>query len=188
MKVSESIDDLDLVDSRTLSLLCPFVLELKTILSGSSGNSKTGQNIGPKHITPIAALSGDPALQLEVITIINVFLSRYKLFAKFLMQLQLEASFIQTQPTTVRQTLEFVTERLTALCTTHLQETVVLSEMQALEIEVQDKVQCEAKHLNLSLNFSERVASLKVCLYFSLSQFLILIFAAKLRILDINCF
>jgi hypothetical protein len=65
-KEANSIDELELVDSRSLALVCPFILELRTILSGNSGNSKTGQNIGPKHITPIAAFSGDPVLQLEV--------------------------------------------------------------------------------------------------------------------------
>jgi len=78
----------------------------------------------------------------------------------------LEASFIQTQPTNVRQTIEFVTERMTSLCTTHLQETVIASEMQALDIEVQDKVQCEAKNLNASLSFSETVTSLKVLVHY----------------------
>lgn len=77
-------------------------------------------------------------------------------------QLHLEASFIQTQPTNVRQTIEFVTERMASLCTTHLQETVIVSEMQALDIEVHDKVQIEAKNLSASLSISETVASLKV--------------------------
>jgi len=82
------------------------------------------------------------------------------------LQLQLEASFVQTQATTVRQTIEFITERMTSLCTTHLQETVITSEMQRLDSDVQEKVQSEAKNLDPSLSFTETVGSLKVKLLF----------------------
>ncbi|XP_059484004.1 codanin-1 [Neocloeon triangulifer] len=136
---SNSLDTIDMMDSRSITLIFPFVLELRSILAGNPGNVRSGQAVGPKHIKPVAAITVDPVLHLE---------------------LQLEASFVQTQPSSVRQTLEFVTERLYALCIDHLQDDTVKSALHDLESKVQEKVRTEADSLDPQLDFSQLKSAL----------------------------
>ncbi|XP_065345824.1 codanin-1 isoform X1 [Cloeon dipterum] len=140
LKAPKNPDYLDMLDSKSVSLVCPFVSELRSLLAGTAENVKGSLSIGSKHITPIAAESVNPALQLE---------------------LQLEESFIQTQPSSVRQTLTFVTERLTSLNSDFLETDIINPTMLELDAQVQAKVRSEANCLDPNLEFGEKIASLK---------------------------
>ncbi|KAF4525441.1 hypothetical protein B566_EDAN004184 [Ephemera danica] len=133
-----SLDYLELVDSQALLSLCPFLAELRTRLS-AGGVTTARPCPGPRHITPVTTL--DPPQKLE---------------------LQLEASFLQTQPSHVRRTLDFVSERVSYSCTKHLLSGILAQQAHSLREEVQRVVKTEVlKHHQLRKDFAKFVAAVK---------------------------
>nr|CAH7739000.1 unnamed protein product [Callosobruchus chinensis] len=106
------IDDINIVDQDILYAFCPYLDEIKKLLTSTSSKS----NVTIKHITPVTAVRSFEQVNKK----------------KF--EQQLEESFLNTQPISMRKTIEFVSERIASACIKHICSEVVPSyKRQALE-------------------------------------------------------
>ncbi|XP_018323573.1 codanin-1 [Agrilus planipennis] len=92
----DSFDSLDVVDQNILHICCPYLDEIKKILSSSSNALNSNSRV--KHITPVTAVSSSSELMKKKV------------------QYQLEEAFFNGQPASVRKTVEFVSERVASAC------------------------------------------------------------------------
>ncbi|XP_046383460.1 codanin-1 [Ischnura elegans] len=96
-------DDLDLIDEFAVYTICPFLSELRMVMSDSSGGrSGSGTNI-VRHITPVS--TSDKVLAVS---------------SSKLLELHLEESFFSNQPASMRRTVDFVSERVASTCVRHI--------------------------------------------------------------------
>ncbi|KAL1502555.1 hypothetical protein ABEB36_007680 [Hypothenemus hampei] len=96
--VKHYMDSMAIVDQNILYLYCPFLQEIKKLLSDTScGNKMTA-----KYITPLTAVETNS----ETI--------RKKL------KEELEEAFLGGQPSSVRKTIEFISERLASITVKHI--------------------------------------------------------------------
>ncbi|KAF2904562.1 hypothetical protein ILUMI_01609 [Ignelater luminosus] len=91
------LDELDLVDQNALYICCPYLQDIKKILSDSI-NTLNNPNVTIKHITPLTAVESPTDLSNRRI------------------QLQLEEAFFNGQPVSIRKTVEFISERVASSC------------------------------------------------------------------------
>ncbi|KAK0167111.1 hypothetical protein PV327_004553 [Microctonus hyperodae] len=101
------IDELNIIDDRALYVCCPFLKEIKLLLT--SGNSNLNSNNANRHITPVSsklsqALSATRTISLE---------------------LQLEDAFFHGHPRSVRRTVDFVVERIVSSCVKFICRTII---------------------------------------------------------------
>lgn len=100
--VALCIDELDLVEWDSLQAICPFVENLKGLLMSDTNHLNI---VAPhRHITPVHLA----AEQLGTST------SHKQL------ELKLEENFFEGQPRSVRQTIEFVAERIASSCVKYI--------------------------------------------------------------------
>ncbi|VEN48881.1 unnamed protein product [Callosobruchus maculatus] len=97
------IDDINIVDQDILYAFCPYLDEIKKLLTSTSSKS----SVTIKHITPVTAVRSFEQVNKK----------------KF--EQQLEESFLNTQPVSMRKTIEFVSERIASACIKHICSEVV---------------------------------------------------------------
>ncbi|XP_071441752.1 codanin-1 [Hetaerina americana] len=96
-------DDLDLIDESAVYAICPFLSEIRMMMTDSTcGRSGSGTNI-VRHITPVSASDRLPAVS-----------------STRLLELKLEENFFSNQPASVRRTVDFVSERVASTCVRHI--------------------------------------------------------------------
>ncbi|KAJ8982233.1 hypothetical protein NQ317_013535 [Molorchus minor] len=100
---NKTLDDLDIVDQNVLYICCPYLEEIKRLLSSNVLNG----NVTVKHITPVTAVQSSDQM------------------AKKRLEQQLEEAFFNGQPISVRKTIEFVSERVASTCVKHICNTIV---------------------------------------------------------------
>ncbi|XP_008102326.1 codanin-1 isoform X2 [Anolis carolinensis] len=123
----QALDSVPLVDQQLLYTCCPYLGELKKLLSsfvlGSGG--KNGGYI--RKITPTAAEAFAPKTSI----------TRQKL------QAELEQAFFHNQSPSLRRTVEFVAERIGSNCVKHIKATLVAELVKRAEVMLQDNVKEE---------------------------------------------
>ncbi|CAH0548798.1 unnamed protein product [Brassicogethes aeneus] len=97
------LDSLDIVDQNILYICCPYLSELKKLLT----NNTTQSHVTVKHITPVTAVKSSNDI------------------AKKKLEYQLEEAFFNGQPMSTRKTVEFVSERVASTCVKHICNTIV---------------------------------------------------------------
>ncbi|CAH1977790.1 unnamed protein product [Acanthoscelides obtectus] len=100
---SSGVDDINIIDQDILYAFCPYLDEIKKLLTSTSSKS----NVTVKHITPVTAVQSFEQVHKK----------------KF--EQQLEDSFLNTQPVSMRKTIEFVSERIASACIKHICNEVV---------------------------------------------------------------
>ncbi|XP_056639601.1 codanin-1 [Diorhabda sublineata] len=98
-----TLDDISIVDQNILYFCCPYLEEIKKILTNSIGNC----TVTVKHITPVSAVESSEQI------------------SKKRLEQQLEETFFNGQPDSVKKTIEFVSERLASTCVKHICNTIV---------------------------------------------------------------
>ncbi|XP_053141858.1 codanin-1 isoform X2 [Hemicordylus capensis] len=122
-----TLDSVPLVDQQLLYTCCPYLGELKKLLSsfalGSGG--KNGGYI--RKITPTAAetLAPKPSITQQKL------------------QAELEQAFFHNQPPSLRRTVEFVAERIGSNCVKHIKATLVAELVKKAGVILQGKVKAE---------------------------------------------
>ncbi|XP_017786758.1 PREDICTED: codanin-1 [Nicrophorus vespilloides] len=94
-KVQAGLDSTDVVCNDALYICCPYLCEFKRLLQNTSTGKST---ITVKHITPVTAMESPAQVSQKKI------------------KLQLEEAFLNTQPVSMRKTVEFVSERVASAC------------------------------------------------------------------------
>lgn len=103
-----SLDKINLIDVRALYICCPFLQEFKVLLT--YGKSSFGQgNTANRHITPVSSQLSQPSSETKAKTI----------------QLQLEEAFFHGQQRSVKNTVDFVAERVASSCVKFICRTLV---------------------------------------------------------------
>ncbi|MEE6492639.1 hypothetical protein FKM82_016618 [Ascaphus truei] len=122
--VTQGLDYVPLVDQQLLYSCCPYLGELRKLLTSfvAGSGAKNGGFI--RKITPTAAEPLMPKLTL----------TQKKL------QAELEQAFFHNQPPSLRRTVEFVAERIGSNCVKHLKATLVAELVKRAEVILQDKV------------------------------------------------
>ncbi|XP_042312185.1 codanin-1 [Sceloporus undulatus] len=123
----QALDSVPLVDQQLLYTCCPYLGELRKLLSsfvlGSGG--KNGGYI--RKITPTAAEALAPKTSI----------TQQKL------QAELEQAFFHNQSPSLRRTVEFVAERIGSNCVKHIKATLVAELVKKAEVILQDNVKAE---------------------------------------------
>ncbi|GLG95539.1 Protein disks lost [Gryllus bimaculatus] len=96
-----SIDELDFIEWDTLMILCPNLEAIKWLLMSDSNSGRSV--MPPRHITPVL-VAGEQTLPSS---------SRN-------LELQLEENFLEGQPSSIRKTIEFVSERIASSCVKYI--------------------------------------------------------------------
>ncbi|XP_054828589.1 codanin-1 isoform X2 [Eublepharis macularius] len=124
---AQTLDSLPLVDQQLLYSCCPYLGELKKLLSSfvSGSGGKNGGYI--RKITPTAAES----------LAIKPSLTQQKL------QAELEQAFFHNHPPSLRRTVEFVAERIGSNCVKHIKATLVAELVKRAGVILQGKVKEE---------------------------------------------
>ncbi|XP_070613852.1 codanin-1 isoform X1 [Erythrolamprus reginae] len=123
----QDLDSVPLVDQQLLYTCCPYLGELRKLLSsfvlGSGG--KNGGYI--RKITPTAteALAPKPSLTQQKL------------------QADLEQAFFHNQSPSLRRTVEFVAERIGSNCVKHIKATLVAELVKRAEVILQDALKAE---------------------------------------------
>ncbi|KAM6460593.1 codanin-1 isoform 1-T1 [Liasis olivaceus] len=123
----QALDSVPLVDQQLLYTCCPYLGELRKLLSsfvlGSGG--KNGGYI--RKITPTAteALAPKPSLTQQKL------------------QAELEQAFFHNQSPSLRRTVEFVAERIGSNCVKHIKATLVAELVKRAEVILQDNMKTE---------------------------------------------
>ncbi|XP_070795946.1 codanin-1 isoform X1 [Pituophis catenifer annectens] len=123
----QDLDSVPLVDQQLLYTCCPYLGELRKLLSsfvlGSGG--KNGGYI--RKITPTAteALAPKPSLTQQKL------------------QADLEQAFFHNQSPSLRRTVEFVAERIGSNCVKHIKATLVAELVKRAEVILQDAMKAE---------------------------------------------
>ncbi|KAJ8939318.1 hypothetical protein NQ314_011176 [Rhamnusium bicolor] len=102
---SKALDELNIVDQNILYICCPYLEEIKRLLSSNALNT----NVTVKHITPVTAVQSSNEITKKRI------------------EQQLEEAFFSGQPISVKKTVEFVSERIASSCVKHICNTIVPS-------------------------------------------------------------
>ncbi|XP_066481683.1 codanin-1 isoform X2 [Tiliqua scincoides] len=124
---AQFLDSVPLVDQQLLYTCCPYLGELRKLLSsfvmGSGG--KNGGYI--RKITPTAAeaLAPKPSIMQQKL------------------QAELEQAFFHNQPPSLRRTVEFVAERIGSNCVKHIKATLVAELVKRAGVILQGKVKAE---------------------------------------------
>uniref|UniRef100_A0A8C6YDJ8 Codanin-1 C-terminal domain-containing protein n=1 Tax=Naja naja TaxID=35670 RepID=A0A8C6YDJ8_NAJNA len=124
---SQALDSVPLVDQQLLYSCCPYLGELRKLLSsfvlGSGG--KNGGYI--RKITPTAteALAPKPS------------------FTQQKLQADLQQAFFHNQSPSLRRTVEFVAERIGSNCVKHIKATLVAELVKRAEVILQDAMKAE---------------------------------------------
>ncbi|KAJ8916530.1 hypothetical protein NQ315_000172 [Exocentrus adspersus] len=92
------LDDIGIVDDSILYICCPYLEEIKKLLSSNAARS----SVTVKHITPVTTIQNSD----EVV--------------KKRLEQQLEEAFFNGQPLSLRRTVEFVSERVASACVKHI--------------------------------------------------------------------
>ncbi|XP_026526834.1 codanin-1 [Notechis scutatus] len=127
LTTSQALDSVPLVDQQLLYTCCPYLGELRKLLSsfvlGSGG--KNGGYI--RKITPTAteALAPKPSL------------------AQQKLQADLQQAFFHNQSPSLRRTVEFVAERIGSNCVKHIKATLVAELVKRAEVILQDAMKAE---------------------------------------------
>ncbi|XP_018572391.1 codanin-1 [Anoplophora glabripennis] len=140
------LDHLDIIDQNVLYICCPFLEEIKKLLSS---NALKG-SVTVKHITPVTAVQ-----------------SSTKIANKRLEQ-QLEEAFFNGQPLSLRKTVEFVSERVASACVKHICSTIVPSFKKTAVENVRNFLTSWTQQHNL--NSPTREKSLKAALKSKVNQ------------------
>ncbi|KAK0089388.1 hypothetical protein PV325_007546 [Microctonus aethiopoides] len=101
------IDELNIIDDRALYICCPFLKELKLLLT--SGNSNLNSNNANRHITPVSSKLSQASTVTRTISL----------------ELQLEDAFFHGHPRSVRRTVDFVVERIVSSCVKFMCRTII---------------------------------------------------------------
>ncbi|XP_030070215.1 codanin-1 [Microcaecilia unicolor] len=129
----QGLDCIPLVDQQLLYICCPYLGELRKLLSSfiTGSGAKNGGFI--RKITPTAA---------------EPLLPRATLIEKKL-QAELEQAFFHNQPPSLRRTVEFVAERVGSNCVKHIRATLVTELVRRVESLLQDKITENSNHNEL---------------------------------------
>ncbi|XP_077178853.1 codanin-1 [Paroedura picta] len=124
---AQTLDSVPLVDQQLLYSCCPYLGELKKLLSSfvSGSGGKNGGYI--RKITPTAAESLAPKPSV----------TQQKL------QAELEQAFFHNHPPSLRRTVEFVAERIGSNCVKHIKATLVAELVRRAGVILQGKVKEE---------------------------------------------
>ncbi|NXC16816.1 CDAN1 protein, partial [Corythaeola cristata] len=124
---AQALDSVPLVDQQLLYTCCPYLGELRKLLSSFVAGSGAKNGGFVRKITPTAAESLAPKSSV----------TQRKL------QVELEQAFFHNQPPSLRRTVEFVAERVGSNCVKHIKATLVAELVQRAEVMLQDKVKEE---------------------------------------------
>ncbi|XP_061467262.1 codanin-1 [Rhineura floridana] len=123
----QALDSVPLVDQQLLYTCCPYLGELRKLLSsfvlGSGG--KNGGYV--RKITPTAAeaLAPKPSITQQKL------------------QAELQQAFFHNQPPSLRRTVEFVAERIGSNCVKHIKATLVAELVKRAGVILHEKVKAE---------------------------------------------
>ncbi|KAM4661880.1 codanin-1 [Discoglossus pictus] len=122
--VAQGLDFMPLVDQPLLYSCCPYIGELRKLLTSfvAGCGAKNGGFI--RKITPTAA---EPMISKPTLT-------QKKL------QAELEQAFFHNQPPSLRRTVEFVAERIGSNCVKNIKATLVADLVKRAEVILQDKL------------------------------------------------
>nr|XP_060616983.1 codanin-1 isoform X2 [Anolis sagrei ordinatus] len=123
----QALDSVPLVDQQLLYTCCPYLGELRKLLSSfvlGSGGKNSGYI---RKITPTAAEALAPKTSI----------TQQKL------QAELEQAFFHNQSPSLRRTVEFVAERIGSNCVKHIKATLVAELVKRAEVILQDNVNTE---------------------------------------------
>ncbi|XP_050315737.1 codanin-1 [Anthonomus grandis grandis] len=98
-----NLDSADIINQNVLYLCCPYLEEIKKILATNAPGSK----VAVKYITPVTAVES------------NIEVARKKI------EQQVEDAFFNSHPSSVRKTVEFVSERIASAAVKHICHDVV---------------------------------------------------------------
>ncbi|XP_029454550.1 codanin-1 isoform X1 [Rhinatrema bivittatum] len=118
------LDFVPLVDQQLLYICCPYLSELRKLLTSfvTGSGAKNGGFI--RKITPTAA---EPLVHKTS-------------HAEKKLQVELEQAFFHNQPPSLRRTVEFVAERVGSNCVKHIRATLVAELVKRAETLLKDKI------------------------------------------------
>nr|XP_023021263.1 codanin-1 [Leptinotarsa decemlineata] len=120
-----TLDNCNIVDQNVLYTCCPFLDEIKKLLSSSSSQRATTV----RHITPVTSRESS-----------EVLLQKRSAHL-------LEEAFFNGQPSSVRKTVEFVSERVASACVKHICHSIVPAAKKAALQELKSFLESERKDL-----------------------------------------
>ncbi|XP_015275531.1 PREDICTED: codanin-1 [Gekko japonicus] len=133
---AQALDSVPLVDQQLLYSCCPYLGELKKLLSSfvSGSGGKNGGYI--RKITPTAAesLATKPSITQQKL------------------QAELEQAFFHNHPPSLRRTVEFVAERIGSNCVKHIKATLVAELVKRAGVILQGKVKEEGANYDKLLD------------------------------------
>ncbi|KAF7988183.1 hypothetical protein HCN44_007677 [Aphidius gifuensis] len=97
------LDKMNLIDVRALYICCPFLREFKILLTHGKTNISQN-NTSKRHITPVSCQLSQPSSQTKAKTI----------------ELQLEEAFFHGHQSSVKNTVDFVAERVASSCVKYI--------------------------------------------------------------------
>ncbi|GLV38328.1 discs lost [Carabus blaptoides fortunei] len=140
------VDQLDLVDENVLYSVCPYLYEIRSLLTSSTENNT--DRPGPaKYIRPITTSINDPDTEEK---------RRKKI------ENDMEQLFFQNHPSSLRRVVDFVIERVTSASVKHVWPTMVPKH----RADAMECLENHLKHLN-EYNFIQKQSGLSCCKAFS---------------------
>lgn len=130
-----NLDKLAIIDERVLYKICPYLGELKQLLTNSELNYHRSY-ASLRHITPVSTVSFNGAPSAKQL------------------QLQLEETFFSSHPASMRKTVDFVAERIASGCVKYVCNNLVPELKQRAKIEFLEqltKINKNRKDMDLSI-------------------------------------